>query len=38
MRAKAGPVPMALNTVEVACGYQRLDEQPVDSLVWRVFQ
>jgi len=29
---------MALDAVEVACRYQWLDEQPVDGLVWRVFQ
>ena len=38
MRAKAGAVSMTMGAVDVARRNQRLDEKPVDSLVWRVFQ
>ena len=38
MRAKTGALPMTVRAVEMAGRDQRLNQQPVDRLVWRVFQ
>ena len=38
MRTKLRPVTLAVDAVEVTRRHERLDEQPVDGLVWGIFQ